>query len=1040
MVLSDISIKRPVLATVMSAALVLFGLFSYSQLSVREYPDIDAPIVSVTTVYRGASAQIIETQVTQIIEEAVAGIGGIKTISSTSREESSSVSIEFTANRDIDSASNDVRDRVARAINRLPEAADVPRIAKTEADARPVLWLRLSSDRADALELSDYANRFLVDTFSVVPGAASARIYGERRYAMRIWLFRQALAARGLTVEDVEDAIRRQNVELPSGRLESVQREFTVRTQYALSTPEEFRNIVVNQGGDYLVRLGEVAKIEVAPEDDRSEFRSDGRISIGIGVIKQSKANTLEVAAGVRKVVAALHDTLPPGMSLKMSYDRSVFIRSSIEEVFIALSIALVLVIGVIFVFLRSLRTTAIPAIAIPLSIIASFTVLAFMGYSVNVLTLLAFVLAIGLVVDDAIVVVENVHRHVEQGQPPLLASIRGSRQIAFAIIATTLTLVAVFVPISFMEGSTGRLFREFGISVAVAVLFSTFAALSLTPMMCSKLMRPIKQQSTLYRLTQPAFDGLNQGYAFLIGHALKMPIVVIAAALVISAAAYNLFVALPKEFAPIEDRGVIFIPVTAPEGASLDYTRAQVRVIEEQLQPIIERGDARSLLSIIAPGFGRPGAVNSAFLILQMKDWKERDIAQQAVTREIFPALLAMPGVRAFAINPASLGHGSWSSPVKFILGGPSYEVLEEWAERVMARARGNPRLLNVNSDYDQTRPELRVEIDRNRAADLGVSIAEVGRTLETMLGSRRVTTYDDRGERFDVILQARRRDRESQSDISNIFVRSQTSGEMIPLSNLVRFTEAAGARELRREDRLRAITVSASLAPGYTLGDALAYMEGIAAEELPPEARVSYGGLSRTYQETTGSLYMIFGFALLIVFLVLAAQFESFIHPLVIMLSVPLAITGALGAMMLSGLSINVYTQIGMIMLIGLVAKNGILIVEFANQLRDAGADVPRAVREAAIIRLRPILMTTTATAFGATPLAFSSGAGAASRQALGIVIIGGVSFATLLSLFVVPVLYALLAPYTRPSGTIARRLSALEAEHRESTAPAE
>ena len=1040
MVLSDISIKRPVLATVMSAALVLFGLFSYSQLSVREYPDIDAPIVSVTTVYRGASAQIIETQVTQIIEEAVAGIEGIKTISSTSREESSSVSIEFTANRDIDSASNDVRDRVARAINRLPEAADVPRIAKTEADARPVLWLRLSSDRADALELSDYANRFLVDAFSVVPGAASARIYGERRYAMRIWLYRQALAARGLTVQDVEDAIRRQNVELPSGRLESVQREFTVRTQSALSTPEEFRNIVVNQGGDYLVRLGEVAKVEVAPEDDRSEFRSDGRISIGIGVIKQSKANTLEVAAGVRKVVAALHDTLPPGMSLKVSYDRSVFIRSSIEEVFIALSIALVLVIGVIFVFLRSLRTTAIPAIAIPLSIIASFTVLAFMGYSVNVLTLLAFVLAIGLVVDDAIVVVENVHRHVEQGQPPLLASIRGSRQIAFAVIATTLTLVAVFVPISFMEGSTGRLFREFGISVAVAVLFSAFAALSLTPMMCSKLMRPVKQQSTLYRRTQPAFDGLNQGYGFLIGHALKMPIVVIAAAVVVSAAAYSLFVALPKEFAPIEDRGVIFIPVTAPEGASLDYTRAQVRMIEEQLQAIIERGDARSLLSIIAPDFGRPGAVNSAFLILQMKDWKERDIAQQEVTREIFPALLAMPGVRAFAINPASLGHGSWSSPVKFILGGPSYEVLEEWTERVMARARGNPRLLNVNSDYDQTRPELRVEIDRNRAADLGVSIAEVGRTLETMLGSRRVTTYDDRGERFDVILQARRRDRETQSDISNIFVRSQTSGEMIPLSNFVRFTEAAGARELRREDRLRAITISASLAPGYTLGDALAFMEDIAAEELPPEARVSYGGLSRTYQETTGSLYLIFGFALLIVFLVLAAQFESFIHPLVIMLSVPLAITGALGAMMLSGLSINVYTQIGMIMLIGLVAKNGILIVEFANQLRDAGADVPSAVREAAIIRLRPILMTTIATAFGATPLAFSSGAGAASRQALGIVIIGGVSFATLLSLFVVPVLYALLARYTRPSGTIARRLSALEAEHRESTAPAE
>ena len=1041
MVLSDVSIKRPVLATVMSAVLVIFGAFAYDKLPVREYPDIDAPIVSVSTVYRGASAQIIETQVTQIIEEAVAGIEGIRRIRSTSREESSSVSIEFRLSRDIESASNDVRDRVARSVRRLPSAADAPRIAKVEADARPVIWLTLSSDRVSPLELSDYANRFLVDSFSTAPGVASVRLYGERRYAMRVWLTKAALAARGLTVQDVEAAIRRQNVELPSGRIESREREFAVRTASALETPEEFAAIVVKREGDYLVRLGEVARIELAAADERSEFRTNGQGTVGIGVIKQSKSNTLEVANGVKEVLGRITESLPPGMILEVGYDQSVFISQSIEEVFIALAIALALVVGVIFLFLRSLRATLIPAIAIPVSVIAAFTVLAALGYSINVLTLLALVLVIGLVVDDAIVVVENVHRHIEQGLPPLLASLRGARQIGFAVIATTLTLVAVFVPISFMEGNAGRLFREFGVSVAVAVLFSAFVALSLTPMMCSKLLREASGEGALHRFTEPAFEGLHRLYRFLLVRALGAPIVIVAATLAISGTAYVLFAALPQELAPTEDRGVIFIPVSAPEGSSLAYTRRQVARIEAELQPLLDEGVARSVLSIVAPGFGRPGNVGFAFMIVRLKDWKEREIAQQEITRRIFPKLLAVPGVRAFAVNPASLGQRGSSSPVQLILGGPSYPILNSWAERLTARGRETPGLLNVNASYDETRPELRVTIDRNRAADLGVSIEGLGQTLETMLGSRRVTTFERDGEQYDVILRARPEDRATPDDISNIYVRSTTSGRLIPLANLVSFREAASARELTRVDRLRAVTVSASLGPGATLAEALADIERIAADELPPEARLSYGGQSREFRESSSLLYFTFGLALVIVFLVLAAQFESFIHPLVIMLSVPLALTGALGAMRLTGLSINVYTQIGMIMLIGLVAKNGILIVEFANQLRDAGQDIRAAVEDAAVTRLRPILMTTIATALGALPLALSSGAGAESRQALGIVIIGGVSFATILSLFVVPVLYFLLARFTRPTGYIARSLSALESTHRQPAAhPAE
>ncbi len=1032
MVISDISIKRPVLATVAALVLVIFGLFGYRQLTVREYPDVDPPIVSVSTTYRGASAQIIETQVTQVIEDAVAGIEGIKTIESASRDESSSVSIEFQLTRDIEAATNDVRDRVARYISRLPDNVDPPRIAKTESNAQAMMWLSLTSDSMGRLELTDYAERFLVDRFSIVPGVASVRIGGGRRYAMRIWLDRRAMAARDITAQDIENAIRRQNIELPSGRIESVQREFAVRTESALKTPGEFRGIVIRKSGDYLVRLGEVARVELGPEDVRTELRANGRAAVGLGIIRQSKSNTLEVANGVKAEVAKIRGILPPGVQLETSYDQSVFISKSIDEVFKALGISMLLVVGVIFVFLRSLRATIIPAVAIPVSITATFFVLAALGYSINVLTLLAMVLAIGLVVDDAIVVLENIHRRLEEGEPPLLAALRGARQIGFAVVATTVVLVAVFVPLSFLEGNTGRIFREFGVAVAAAVIISSFVALSLTPMMCSKLLRPPAEEGAFYRFTETAFRRLNSGYRQLLQGALKMPLVIIALAVGVSGLALLLFQQIPREFAPTEDRGVFFVPIRGPEGASLDYMRRYVGEVEDRLNALRREGKADRVLTILAPGFGRPGAVNSAFAIVRLKPWRDRDFTQQDVVRQIFPQLLSVPGVRAFAVNPQGLGRHGFSAPLQMVIGGNSYEELSDWAQRVIARAGENPRLLNVVSDFEETRPELRVEIDRDRAADLGISIEDVGRTLETMLGGRFITTFDRGGKLYNVVVQARASDRQTPSDISNINVRSQSTGRLIPLSNVVSFRETAGAKTLNRVDRLRAVTISATPAPGYTLGEAIDYLEGIALAELPGQVRISFKGQSREYKDASAALLFTFAMALLIVFLALAAQFESFVHPLVILVAVPLAVTGALGSMMLAGLTLNIYSQIGVIMLIGLVAKNSILIVEFANQLRDEGRDIFTAVRDASVIRLRPILMTTISTALGALPLAMATGAGAESRTALGIVIIGGISFSMLLSLFVVPVLYLLMARFTRPVGTVARRLSELEGRH--------
>lgn len=1039
MILSDISVRRPVFATVMSLLLVVLGLAAVMRMPVREYPDIDPPIVSITTTYKGASAPVIESQITEILEAAVAGIEGVKLMSSASRDERSSITLEFHVGRDVDVAANDVRDKVSRSLRRLPDNADQPVVAKVDGDARAILWISLVSDRYSGLQLTDIAKSYFVDRLAIVDGVAQVNIQGERRFAMRIWLDRKAMAARGLTAEDIATAIRRENVELPGGRLESDAREFTVRTDTRMSTPEEFRDLVVLRRDGTQVTLGEVARVEIGPEDDRGEYRIAGKNSIGVGILRQSTANTLSVADGVKAEVARIQPTLPEGIDIVFGYDESLFISQSIYEVFHALMIALLLVVGVIFAFLRSFRATIIPAMAIPVSIIASFIAMGAMGFSLNVLTLLGMVLAIGIVVDDAIVVLENIHRRIEKGEPPLLASLRGAREIAFAVIATTLVLVAVFVPISFMGGNTGRLFSEFGFALAASVAFSGFVALSLTPMMCSKLLKPHSGESRLIRYTEPVFTGMNEGLRWALHRTQSAPFLVLAVAGAIAGLAVVLFIALPKEFAPVEDRGVVIVPVTAPEGSTFAYTREHVLKIEEIFRPYIERGDA-TVVSASIGGWGRPAVGNTANVFLRLSPWNERSVRQQEIVREVFPVLMRIPGVRAPAINPASLGQRGISQPVQFVLQGPDYDTLAHWRDLIMERMRDNPRLLNPDTNYRETKPELRVEIDRRRAADMGVSVEAVGKTLEIMLGSVEVGSYVERGEEYKVILQARPEDRITPGDLSNIFVRVSQTGAgtggptssnvaLVPLSNLINMQEIARPQTLYREDRIRAVTITASLADGYPLGEALDYMDAIAHEVLPATARTTYRGMSLEFREASSALYLTFAMALLVVFLVLAAQFESFIHPLIILLSTPLALTGGLLALSFQGMTLNVYSQIGMILLIGLMAKNGILVVEFANQLRDRGMSVADAVIEASVVRLRPILMTSIATILGALPLAMGYGAGAEARQALGVVIMGGIGFSTIVTLFAIPALYLLLAPFTQPVNTIARRLTEME-----------
>ncbi|MCA9512357.1 MAG: efflux RND transporter permease subunit [Myxococcales bacterium] len=1030
MFLSDVSVRRPVLATVLSALVVSFGVLSLGGLPLREMPDVDPPIVSVTTTYPGASAAVIENRITKPFEDQLNGIEGVRTVESTSTDGSSTITIEFELSRDIEEAANDVRERVARAVEDLPDEADPPEVLKADADASPIMWLNLGSETRDSLELTDYAERYLVDRFAVLDGVARIRLSGERKRAMRIWVDRVALAARRLTVVDLEDALRRENVELPAGRLESQQRDFAVRVERGYGTERDFEQLVVARGPDgYLVRLGEVARVEIGPEEWRTDYRGNGLPRLGLGIVKQSGANTTAVAARVREQVERIAPELPADMDLYVSWDSSEFVQAAVDEVYSTFAIAMLLVVVVIYLFLGTKRAALIPAVTVPICIVGSFTFFFAFGLSLNMLTLLALVLSIGLVVDDSIVVLENVQRRIELGEEPLLAAQRGAREVGFAVIATTLVVIAVFVPIAFLEGATGRLFRELAVTVAATIGLSSLIALTLSVMMCSKLLVAKERDGGLARVANDAIEAMRARYATALRATLRRPAYVGVALAAVLASIAVLFRLVPTELEPFEDRGGFMVVLLGPEGASFDYSVAHMREVEHRiLFPLVDQGEVRTAITRV-PGFGYGEGMNTGWGIVVMEPWSERELGAQEIMGMISAQGQDIAGVRVFAVSPGGMGRRGSGRDVQFVLRASSHEEASAWQERLLARADEVPGLVAPEGDFKPTRPEVRVVVDRARAADLGVSIADVSRTLETMLGSRQVGTFVERGEEYPVILQALESQRSDPRDLTNLYVRSSRSAELIPLSSVVGLRELADASALRRFDRLSAATIEGSVAPGHTLGEVLDGLAALARDELPSTAQIDYKGVSREFRESSAAAYFTFGLALLIVFLVLSAQFESFVHPFVIMLTVPLAVAGALFGLWLLGGSINIYSQIGMTILIGLAAKNGILVVEFANQLRSAGVAFGEAVVQAAETRLRPILMTGLSTALGALPLLFGGGPGAGGRRAIGVVVVAGVTFATFFTLFVVPAAYAVLARRTQLPDAVARRLEALE-----------
>ncbi len=1030
--LSEISIRRPVFAAVISLLLIVLGIMSFSRLTLRELPAIDPPVVSVQVNYPGASAAVVETRITQVLEDALAGIEGVETVESSSRNGSADVSMEFKLSRDIEAATNDVRDAVSRVQDRMPDEADPPEVSKVESDSDAIMWLNMRSDRMDSLELSDYAERYVKDRLSAIEGVARVYVGGGQRYAMRIWLDREALAARGLAVSDVEAALRRENVELPAGRIESKNRDFTLRVQRSYRKAEDFGKLALAKGSDgYIVHLGDVAKVERAAEERRSYLRSNGQPNVGLGIVKTSTANSLEVARAARAEALRVQKTLPAGTEIFVAYDSTLFIESAVERVYATLIEGGVLVVIVIFLFLGSARSALIPAVTVPVCLIAAFIGLYAFDYSINLLTLLALVLCIGLVVDDAIVVLENIQRRVDLGEPPLIAAKRGVNQVAFAVIATTAVLVSVFLPIGFMEGNTGRLFRELSVTLASAVALSAFVALTLTPMMASKLVRPHTRKSGFNGFVHTHLDRLTAAYRRGVERSSGKPVIFVLILLAAFGLSGVLLHFVPAELAPTEDRGVFHVSVTGPEGAGFDYTVEQMQEVEQKFMGLIgEDGPIERVNSRVPGSYGSTQEMHTGRVTVFLKDWTKRKESTPEVADQLRKELAVLPGVRAVPSYRTGLIRGG-GQPVNIVLGGPDYKELAQWRDRMLTRMEANPGLFGPDSDYKETQPQMRIDINHARAADLGVSAQEIGRTLETMMGGRKVTTYVDGGEEYDVIIQAQRSDRAAPADLDNLYVRSTRSGELIPLANLVSLTELAEPGRLNRFNRLRGITLSAGLAPGYTLGEALEWVQKTAAEELPPSAQLDYKGDSREYLNAGSAVILTFALALLVVYLVLAAQFESFMHPFVIMLTVPLAVLGALIGLWMTGNSLNLFSQIGIVMLIGLAAKNGILIVEFANQLRDEGMSIKEAIAESSAVRLRPILMTSVATIAGAVPLVLAGGPGSASRAAIGVVIIFGVAFSTLLSLFVVPSFYALLAPFTRSPDTLARKIEMLEAE---------
>ncbi|MES2879399.1 MAG: efflux RND transporter permease subunit [Pseudomonadota bacterium] len=1031
MQLAEVSIRRPVFATVLSLLVLLIGAVSFNKLSVREYPKIDEPVVTVSVKYAGASAEVMESQVTKPLEDSIAGIDAVDVITSISRAEQTQISVRFRLEKDADTAAAEVRDRTSRVRNRLPQAVDEPVIAKVEADAFPVIWLSFTSDTLNGLQINDLVNRIVKPRLQTVTGAADVRIFGERKYAMKVWLDPDKLAAYKLTTQDAEDAIRRSNLEVPAGRIESTQREFSVTSQTDLSRPAQFSDIVIKNANGYPVRIRDIGRVEEGAADERSGSRLNGRVAITAGVIRQATANPLELSKGVRAMIPKLQADLPPGVTIDIANDNSVFIEKSINSVFRTILESVVLVALVIFVFLRTLRASIIPLVTIPVALIGTFSLMALAGFSINTLTLLALVLAIGLVVDDAIVVLENIFRHIEEGLDPFSAAIKGVREVGFAVVAMTLTLAAVYAPLAFTPGRTGRLFIEFALALAGAVVVSGFIALTLSPMMCSLLLKHNPTPSRFDRSMERVLNSITAAYqralAWLVStgfdrqrettgtrNAFKRFFfnarwLVIG---VMALCAVSIFLVLPtmkRELSPLEDRGQILTVITAPDGATLDYTNRYVTAIEGIGQQYKE-------FDRIFVSSGNP-SVSQANVFLRAIDWDLRERSMLDIARELQPKLAALPGVTAFPITPPSLGQGFRERPVNFVIvTSESYQNLQAVTRQFMDEIAKNPGIVSADIDLRLNKPELKIDVDREKAADLGVGVDVVARAIETMLGGRQVTRYKREGDQFDVVVQTADADRATPDQVEKIFVRGRND-TMIPLASLVKVRESVAPRELNHFSQRRSVSITANLAADYSLGQALDFLDSTATKVLKPGYSTDLNGTSREFKNSQGSLAIVFGLSLLFIFLVLAAQFESFIDPLVIMLSVPLSMIGALLALKWSGGSLNVYSQIGLITLVGLITKHGILIVEFTNQLREQGMEMTQALVKASSQRLRPILMTTGAMVLGAVPLALAHGAGAESRMQIGWVIVGGMSLGTLLTIFVVPTMYTLFARQTVP-----------------------
>ena len=1025
MYLTDLSIKRPVVATVMSLILVIFGLVVFNEIPTDELPDVERPIVTIQTNYQGASAEIVDTQITQKIEDRVGGTPGLINIESMSEDGSSRIEMTFKSDLDLDNVANDVRSFVARVVDELPEEASAPEVYKQSAGFRTTMWMSFSSDFMSDMELTDYADRYLTDYFATVEGVGRVRLGGEREISLRIWLDPIALAARDLTTQEVEQTLRSENLEFPSGRIESKDIDLTIKLENAYDKIETYKNLPLKKSFDgSITKLSDVARVEFGPVSTRTVFKGNGKQVVGIGIYQQSDANTIKVANRLKKKIKEIQPTLPDGTSLEVSFDRSNYISTAIYEVYKTLVIALILVTIIIYLFLGNIRALVVPIIALPVSLISTFLAIYFFNFSINLFTLMALVLAIGIVVDDAIVMLENIVRRVEKGETSLVAAYKGSKQVSFAIIATTLVLVAVFIPLIFIKGLSGTLYTQTAVTLSFAVIISSFVALSLSPMIASKVLVKKNIKSKVSQKFEVGLNKFRDFYKRTLLFWLKRKKEIIIFLITILVLTTSIFLYAPKELMPKEDRGAFFVIIKAPESSGFEYTSSKSEEIESFLLPEVGKGEYRRLL-LRVPGFGKSSTqVNSGFIIVLLEHWDNRKRDGQRIMMESFRKISKVPGVLAFPVMPQGIRTGGVQKPVQFVLLGNTYEDLIKWKEVIKTEARKNKNLINVEDDFNQTKAILNVKIDQEKTSDLGVSTLEIGRSIETMFGSRNVTKFTKDGREYDIILQGDIKNRKEPSNLAKVYVRSKNTGKLVSISNLVSLEEEGIAPILSRYNRQKAITISANIVGDYSLSDALNFLEKTTNDNFP-SARIAYKGESEELRETSYQIYLIFALALLTAYLVMAAQFESFKHPFTIMLTVPLAIFGGILGLLVVGSSINIFSQIALIILIGLATKNGILIVEFANQLRDEGKDIEKSIIESANIRLRPILMTSISTIIGVLPLVFSSGPGEASRLTVGITILFGMIFSTFFTLYVIPTIYLAIGKNTKSINYIEKEL---------------